>query len=110
MSKLTYDPGICGFTGTVTVTTNDDDELEIYVETECPAVNGMFEALGHEFDPFELCMKKPGEGPLYEWARENFPGHSGCSAIPAILKAVEVEANMALSKDCSIVFIEPRRD
>ena len=65
----------------------------------------MVGALGPAFDAYDLCLRKPGDGPLYEYAREHFPAHASCPVISGILKAVEGECGLALKKDVSIRFL-----
>ena len=62
--------------------------------------------LGDEFDAYELCLQKPGAGPLYEYAQEHFPVHVSCPALNGIIKCVEVECHLALKKNASIEFID----
>ena len=104
ITRVKVNPGVCGFVANVEVTEVDEDTVRINVETGCDAVNGMFQALGDTFEVFDICLNKPGSGPFYDYARENFPGHASCIMIPAILKAVEAECHLALEKDCSIEF------
>jgi len=103
-TKVTIEPGICNLTCIVTAELVDEDELEIDVATGCAAINGMIDALGNTFDAFEVCLQKPGMGPFYDYAREHFPVHVSCPALCGIIKAMEVEAKLALPKDASIMF------
>ena len=59
----------------------------------------MFDTLGNTFDAYELCLGKPGTGPLYEYAAKHFPVLAG------IAKCVEAECGLALKKDASITFL-----
>ena len=103
-TKVTIEPGICKLTCSVTAELVDEDELEVDVATGCAAINGMFEALGHTFDSFEVCLQKPGSGPFFDYARKHFPAHVSCPALCGIIKAMEVEAKLALPADASIHF------
>ena len=64
----------------------------------------MIDALGLTFDAFEVCLQKPGVGPFFDYALEHFPVHASCPALPGIIKAMEVEAKLALPRDASIHF------
>lgn len=81
-------------------------EVKLHVSSGCAAVQKMMAALGDTFDAYELCLAKPGAGPLFEFAGENFPVHAGCPVIAGITKCVEAECRLALPKDASIRFVE----
>ena len=68
MTKVKIEPGICGFTTSVTATVDPDEdtELTVKVATGCPSIRGMMEALGETFDAYEVCLQKPGAGPFYD--------------------------------------------
>ena len=104
MTKVRIDPGICGFTTIVTAEADDDQEVRLRVASGCKAVQEMMHALGEDFDAYELCLVKPGKGPLFEYASEHFPIHVGCPVLSGITKCVEAECHLALPKDASIHF------
>lgn len=104
MAKVTINPGVCGLITSAEAVSEDGMEVELHVKSGCKAVSGMMEALGNTFDGYELCLGKPGTGPLYEYAAEHFPGHCACPAIAGIIKAAEVACGLALPRDVSIVF------
>ncbi len=106
MTKVIIEPGICNFTAVVTADSEDGQEVTIQVTSGCKAVSGMMEALGESFDAFELCMNRPGQGPLFDYAGEHFPAHTGCPVIAGITKCVEAECGLALKHDASIRFVE----
>ena len=107
MKKVIIDPGVCGFVTSV-VAQNDEDEgtVKLQVASGCEAVRKMMAEVGDTFGAYELCLTKPGAGPLYEYASENFPVHAGCPVLSGILKCAEAEAGLALVKDVSIRFEE----
>ena len=90
----------------VTADSEDGETVRLNLESNCGAVQKMLSVLGDEFDVFDVCMIKPGEGPFYEYAAENFPGHGGCPVCAGIAKCIEAECHMALKKDVSIRFVE----
>ena len=104
-TKVIIEPGICGLTCAVTAELVDDDELELDVSTGCAAINDMFEELGTTFDSFEVCLRRPGTGPFYDYAEEHFPTHVSCPTLCGIIKAMEVEAKLAPPADASISFV-----
>lgn len=104
MTKVKIDPGVCGLITTVEAESEDGMEVTLKVKSGCESIRKMFEELGDTFDAYELCLGKPGTGPLYEYAQEHFPGHCACPAIAGITKAVEVACRLALPKNASITF------
>lgn len=110
MTKVLIDPGVCGFLTKVSADSEDQQEVKIHVSSGCKAVQEMMAALGNTFDAYELCLVKPGMGPLYEYAKERFPGHTGCPVIAGITKCVEAECSLALKREASIRFISEDKD
>lgn len=106
MKKATVNPGVCGFIAHVEAESEDGMTVKLKVQTGCPSFTKMFEDLGDTFDSFELCLTRPGTGPLFEYAQENFPIHNGCAMFSGILKVVEAECNLALPRDTSLTFEE----
>ena len=106
MTKVLVEPGICGFVTKVTAESDDQMEVTVRVASGCEAVQKMMAGLGDTFDAYELCLTKPGTGPLYEYAQSHFPVHAACPVIAGITKCVEAECRLALKKDCSIKFVE----
>ena len=105
MTKVTINPGVCGFTTRVEAVSEDEMEVKVKVESGCESVMRMFEALGDTFDSYELCLVQPGKGPLFEYASENFPAHCACPILSGITKAAEAECKLALPRDASITFL-----
>lgn len=106
-TKVTIEPGICRLTCEVTaeLIDEDEDEVRVDVRTQCAAIAKLFADLGTDFSAFEVCMQKPGAGPFYDYIAENqFPVHASCPVLAGIIKAIEVEDNLALPLDASIIF------
>ena len=104
MTKVTIDPGVCGFITRVEANSEDGEEVILKVRSGCEPVRKMFEELGDTFDSYGLCLVHPGEGPLYAYASKKFPVHCACPIIPGVIKAAEVECSLALPKEASIKF------
>ena len=104
MKKVKIQPGICKLITTVTAESEDGLEVKIKVNSACKAVEDMMEKLGEDFDAYELCLCKPGCGPLYDYAKEHFPGHASCPTIAGIIKCAEAECKLALPCSVSIDF------
>ncbi len=107
MKTVVIDPGVCGFVTKVTAVGDEDEgAVTLTVTSGCEAVKKLMEAAGSTFDAYELCLTKPGAGPLYEHAAGTFPVHAGCPVLAGILKCAEAEAGLALPRDASIRFEE----
>lgn len=106
MTTVTINPGICGFITKVTAESEDQEEVKIQVTTGCKAIKAMFEELPNTFDAFEVCLKRPGEGKLYEYASKHLPGHAACPIISGVIKCMEAECRLALKADASIKFVD----
>ncbi len=104
-TKVRIDPGVCGLITEAEATKTGRREVKLKVTSTCAAITKMFETLGEDFNSYELCLVRPGKGPLFEYASEKFPVHVSCPAIAGIIKAAEAECGLALKKDSSITFI-----
>jgi hypothetical protein len=91
--------GICGFTTTVR-TSSEGPVVKVDIESDCEHIKKLAAALT-EVDPYrEITFR--GAGPLtYELAREHC-AHAACPVPTGILKAIEVDAGLALPKDVTI--------
>ena len=100
MSKAIIQPGICGFTTTVEVTTIGKRNCSIAIESECPHIQKLASVLT-EVDPFtEISFR--GEGPKVLKLGTEYCSHPACPVPVGIIKAIEVEARLALPKDVQI--------
>lgn len=106
MTRVKYEPGPCGFNAVVTAETTEDEDVRITIDTACPHVRKMMETLGDTFEPMTTCMCRPGTDVFHEYAAENYPIHSGCPSIIAILKCMEAEAGLALKADVTVAFVD----
>lgn len=110
MTKVKIMPGPCGNVTTVEAQAGPrkgrQRMVTVKIQSKCAAISGMAAALGTEFNAMDLCLKRPGQGPFFDYAQEHFPVHVGCPAINGIIKCVEAEAGLALKKNASIEFIE----
>ncbi len=108
MTKVIIDPGVCGFVATVTAVADEDElsEVTVHVNCECKAVQDMMESLGTQFDAYAVCLVKPGKGPFFDYASENFPVHAACPILAGLSKCIEAECGLALKKNVSIAFVD----
>ncbi len=106
MTKVRIEAGVCGHVTEVSASSEDGMDVTLTAETDCVAIRKMLDTLGDTFDAYELCLTKPGTGPLYEYAAEHLIAHGACPVIAGITKAAEAECRLALPKNASITFIE----
>lgn len=104
MASAEIESGICGFCTTVRTTT-EGRMVRVEFETECGYVEQLAEALT-EVEPYgEISYR--GEGPVTLRLAAEHLVHPACPVPSGIIKAIEVEAGLALPKDASI---KPSKD
>lgn len=106
MTKVRIEPGICGLTAIAEAEATEEYTVQLRVASGCAAVQEMMKALGSTFSAFDVCLSKPGMGPLYAYAAEHFPAHAACPVIAGITRCVEAECHLALKQDAGIFFEE----
>ena len=99
MSKAKIFSGICGFTTDVEASAHNSNCI-VSIESECKSIQHLAEEL-RQVDPFrEITFR--GEGPLTLQLAAKYCPHTACPVPIGIIKAVEVEAGMALPADVTI--------
>jgi hypothetical protein len=99
MASAEIDSGICGFCTTVH-TTMDGRSVKLEFESSCGYVQTLAEHLT-EVEPYgEISFR--GEGPVTLRLAAEHLMHPACPVPSGILKAIEVEAGLALPKDATI--------
>ena len=91
--------GICGFATTVVVR-GDVDGCTISIESDCPMVQRLADQLPR-IDPLRE-VAKPGDIPLVWRLAAKNRLHAACPVPVGILKAIELEAGLALPAKVSI--------
>ena len=99
MASAEIESGICGFRTTVK-TTADGRTVRVELETTCGYVEQLAEALT-EVDPYKEISYR-GEGPVTLKLAAEHLVHPACPVPSGIIKAIEVEAGLALPQDASI--------
>jgi Family of unknown function (DUF6951) len=99
MASAEIESGICGFCTTVRTTTQGST-VRVEFETTCQYVEKLAEELT-EVNPFREISYR-GEGPLTLRLAAEHLVHPACPVPSGIIKAIEVEAGLALPKDASI--------
>jgi hypothetical protein len=98
------DSGICGFT-TVVEAQMDGVECSLSIKSECDAVQRMAAKLTRVRPFQEIAFK--GAGPVIMQAAAEHCKHTACPVAVGIIKAVEVEAGLALPADVTIKLSKP---
>lgn len=99
MATARIDAGICGFTTSVR-THGEGRVMRIEIESDCAHIAKLAQALT-EVDPFaEISFR--GDGPVTLKLARQHCAHAACPVPAGILKAIEVEAGLALPKDVTI--------
>ena len=101
-TKLVVDAGICGRTATIDVVGLPDHRATVTVTSDCEMVSKMGEEL-EEVDWLSL-WEQEGDGYSAYKAASQCTQHFMCPVPVAVLKAIEVEAGLALPKDVTFSF------
>ena len=100
MAKAEICSGVCGLNTTVEAQKDEAGQIELTIESDCKAIQRLAAELT-QVDPYREFTYK-GEGPLtFEVAAEHC-SHAACPVPVGIIKAVEIEAGLALPADVSI--------
>ncbi|HSJ56815.1 MAG TPA: hypothetical protein VLC95_06525 [Anaerolineae bacterium] len=99
MAKAEITSGVCGFTATVRATM-EGRKVKLAIESDCDAIQRLAEELT-EVEPFKEITFR-GEGPRALDAGRRHCYHPACPVPVGIIKAVEVEAGLALPAEARI--------
>ena len=99
MARAEICPGICGFKAMVD-TRMDGSECTVKIVSECKAIQRLAAELT-QVDPLREFILK-GEGPLTLQLAAKYCNHAACPVPSGIIKAIEVEAGLALPADVTI--------
>ena len=100
MAQAEIFAGVCGFTTHVAAHKNEAGQVGLSIESECKAIQRLAAALT-EVDPYREFTFR-GQGPLTLQLASKYCSHAACPVPTGIIKAVEVEAGLALPADVSI--------
>jgi hypothetical protein len=103
MARVVVQPGACGLKCTVEVKKMGDRRFRVAVGSECEMVR----KLGEELGDLEMmdAFKKVLDNPVYRKGSACLR-HVSCPVPCAVLKALEVEAGLAVPKEVSIRFLK----
>ncbi|MFL7808974.1 MAG: hypothetical protein AB8I80_10115 [Anaerolineae bacterium] len=99
MAKAEISSGVCGFTATVRAK-RDGRKVRLEIVSDCDAVQALAEELT-EVEPFQEISFR-GEGPKTLAAGHKYCHHPACPVPVGIIKAIEVEAGLALPAEAKI--------
>ena len=91
--------GICGFK-TKVETRMEGTRCAVEIESDCEAVERLAEKL-RDVDPFQEISSR-GEGPHTLKLGAEYCTHTACPVPVGIIKAIEIEAGLALPADVTI--------
>ena len=100
MAKAEINAGVCGFKTTVWARQGEDGKLKLTIESGCKAVCKLGEQLA-EVEPFKEAFWRRGMPQTLQLAPQCL-SHPACPVPSGIIKAIEVEAGLALPRDVSI--------
>jgi hypothetical protein len=102
MTKVIVNSGACGFIVTITAEKGAGGKIAVSLDTDCEMVKKMRE------DIAVLDRLAPLTGfqsnPVHRSASKHLR-HVACAVPSGILKAVEVEAGLNVTKDATIIFV-----
>jgi len=101
MTRVTVDPGICDFTTTIEVNKSTKRKVKVLINSQCEWVTELGESLT-EIDQWDV-IKQYIDCEIYKVASKCHL-HVTCPVPMAVLKAIEVEAGLALPRDVVIRF------
>lgn len=99
MAKAEIQAGICGFT-TIVETSLEGDVCKVVIKSDCAAIQRMAKELT-EVNPYQEISYRRKTPHTMEMAAK-FCSHAACPVPVGIIKAIEVESDLALPGDVVI--------
>lgn len=100
MAKVTVNPGVCGFKTVINVTADENQSVNVTIDSACEAVKAM-EAELKGLDGYTEVLGKFGTSKISETAAK-LCRHAACPVPSAIFKGVEVACSLALPAPVSM--------
>ncbi|MPW24571.1 hypothetical protein GC105_02030 [Alkalibaculum sp. M08DMB] len=101
MSTAIVKPGVCGIESKIVVRKKDRRTMDITIETKCPYIKKMEKDLDG-INGSNECFNKFSASKVYELADQHCK-HLACPVPSGIIKALEVEAGLALPRNVEIL-------
>jgi tRNA threonylcarbamoyladenosine modification (KEOPS) complex Cgi121 subunit len=105
MTKVIVNSGACGFTVTIKAVKGKDKKIALSLDTACEMVQKMLADISSVDQRVTLTGFR--DNPVYLSAAKHLK-HVACPVPSAILKAIETEAGMNVSKDVRIEFVREK--
>lgn len=99
MARAVVYPGNCGFTTTI-VTQTDGDEVTISIVSDCKAIQKLAQEITRVNPYQEISFRR--STPTILQAGAKYCTHAACPVPVGIIKAVELEAGLALPAEVTI--------
>lgn len=99
MAKAEIIAGVCGFHTTV-IAAAEDGNVNLEIRSDCQAIQKLGEHL-KQVDPFKEISSRRSMPQTLEMGLK-YCTHAACPVPAGIIKAVEVEAGLALPRDVTI--------
>jgi len=101
LTRINIDPGICGYPTVVEIKTVGKRQYSVIIKTECEKLT----LLSDQIETLNLAdvFKQAKDSRLYSAVADCLL-HPACPMPVAIIKALEVEAGIALARDVVIRF------
>lgn len=100
MAKAEINAGICGFRTTCIASANGDGTIHLDIQSDCQAVLKLAEQI-RTVEPFKEAFWRRSMPTVHQHAPQCL-SHPACPVPSGIIKAIEVEAGLALPADVSI--------
>ncbi len=102
MTRVKINPGVCGFPALVTVKRTDKQHFAVTIESDCE----MVQKLGSEIASLAMqdAFVRFSDNRVYEKASTCLH-HTACPVPSGILKALEVEAGLAVPRTVTVEFL-----
>jgi hypothetical protein len=100
MARAEICSGICGFTTTVEARKDEAGQIALDIQSDCQAIQRLAADLT-QADPYREFTYR-GQGPLTFQLAAQYCSHAACPVPVGIIKAIEIEAGLALPKDVTI--------
>lgn len=101
MTRVHIDPGICGFPAIVEIKTVGKRQYSVKLTTECEKLTKLSDQI--EILDLKEAFKQAEDSKLYSAVADCLL-HPACPVPMGIIKALEVEAGIALARDVVIRF------
>jgi len=101
MATVEILPGICGLKTKLIITADEEQIVQVKIESECLSVATMQEEL-KELDGYSECFSQYSSSTVYSVAEKHIK-HLACPVPTAIIKGMEVACGWALPKNVTLI-------